>query len=90
MTTFTVVGEVVRTISTDIGVRAENAEELRAFWSANQIDTELWKAGDVPVIFIGRAADKAACAVGDRVQLTFETVDRSNGRGIQTVDFRML
>ena len=91
MAVFEVVGTVVSTVASDIGVRVENVEALLAFWEQNQIKTQLWRDSDkVPVISVGRKSDIDACSVGDRVRLTFETVDRANGRGIQTIAFQVL
>jgi hypothetical protein len=83
---------VIRAISTDLGVRVDNAAELRAFWDANRIDTKLgWFDSGAPVVSIGRNSDIAACQPGDRVSLTFRTEVRSNGkRGIRTIGFEVL
>jgi hypothetical protein len=89
MPEFTVYGEVIRAIGPDLGIRVENADELREFWTANDIDTQLtWFDNGEPVVSIGRKQDIALCSVGDRVSLTFTTVDRANGkRGVQTTGF---
>ena len=92
MPQFTVSGEVIRTIAQDLGVRVENAGELREFWRNSEIDTKPdWFDQDEPVISISRQEDIVACKPGDQVSLTFVTEDRSNGkRGIKTVNFEVL
>lgn len=92
MPSFTVFGDVIRTISGDLGVRVENVADLREFWSEHQIDTKFhWLDSGAPVVSIGRADDVAACHPGYRVSLTFGVVDRANGkRGIRTTDFVVL
>ena len=92
MPQFTVYGEVIRAIGQDLGVRVENADEVRDFWQSNRIDTKLdWFDGGSPVVSIGRREDIEVCQPGDRVSLTFVTEDRANGkRGIRTVDFEVL
>lgn len=91
MPNITVTGEVIHTIGQDLGVRVDNADELRAFWATNEIDTELnWFDSGAPVASIGRQQDIAVCAPGDSVSMTLETVDRENGRGTRTIGFRVL
>ena len=92
MTELTVHGEVIRAIGADVGLRIENADEIRTFWQVHQIDTKLnWIDNGAPVVSINRQCDIASCKTGDRASMTIATQDRSNGkRGIRTVDFRVL
>lgn len=89
MPQFTAHGEVIPTRGSDLGVRVENVEEIRAFWEEHKIDTDLdWFIPGTPVISIGRQQDIASCRIGDHVSITVEVQDRAGGkRGIRTVDF---
>jgi hypothetical protein len=85
----TVNGEVILTIGKDLGLRVEEIEEIRQFWTDQQIGTKLdWFGEEPPVISIGRKQDIARCRPGDRASLTFVVQDRKDGkRGIKTVAF---
>ena len=87
--TFTVRGSVIKTRGRDLGIRARNDAQLRAFWKANRIDTKLdWFGPGAPVISIGRSEDIERCKAGDEASLTFVVEDKSDGkRRIKTIDF---
>jgi hypothetical protein len=89
---FTVAGEVIPTIGQDLGIRAENEAELRAFWTEHRLPGNLgWFGPGAPVVSIGRKADRARCRPGDRARLTFVVKERADGtRGTRTVDFDVL
>jgi hypothetical protein len=85
----TVTGQVILTIGKDLGLRVEEIEEIRQFWTDQQIGTKLdWFGEGPPVISIGRKQDIARCRPGGRVRLTFVVEDRKDGkRGIRTIAF---
>jgi hypothetical protein len=85
---FTVRGEVISTIASDLGIRVENESELREFWRVQRVDTDLdWYGKGPPVVSLGRREDIAKCKPGDYVRLTFVVAERANGkRGIRTVN----
>jgi hypothetical protein len=87
----TVHGEVIRAIGQDLGLRVHDAEEIRAFWRAHQIDTKLdWFDSGTPVVSLGRKKDIESCKPGDWASLTFVVEDRANGkRGTRTIDFKI-
>jgi hypothetical protein len=88
---FTVHGELIRTVGSDLGLRVENEHELREFWRDHHIDTKLdWFGSGPPVISIGRKSDIEGCKPGDRASLTFIVERRAEGkRGIRTVAFKV-
>jgi hypothetical protein len=88
---FTANGTVIRAIGKDLGIRVRNEAEMREFWRANEVDTDLdWFGPGAPVCSIGRARDKENCRIGDEASLTFEVVDRAGGkRGTRTVEFEV-
>ena len=92
MDQLTVYGEVIATRGSDLGVRVENEQDLRAYWQAHEVDTDAdWFGPGAPVLSINRRRDVAACKIGDRVSLTVETTRRSNGKvGIDTMGFQVL
>jgi antitoxin component of MazEF toxin-antitoxin module len=85
----TVTGEVIPTLGKDLGLRVEEVDKIRQFWTAQQIDTKLdWFDDGPPVISIGRKHDIARCRPGDRASLTFAVEERKDGkRGIRTIGF---
>jgi len=85
----TVTGEVIPTIGKDLGIRVEDIEEIREFWTDQQIGTKLdWFGEGAPVVSIGRKQDIAKCRPGDRASLTFVVEERKDGkRGIRTIAF---
>jgi hypothetical protein len=80
---------VIRTLGRDLGIRARNEEELRAFWKAHRIDTKLdWFGPGAPVISIGRSRHIERSKAGDEASLTFVVEDKPDGkRRIKTIDF---
>ena len=88
---FTAHGTVIKTVGKDLGIRTRNEAELREFWRANEVNTDLdWFGPGAPVCSIGRARDIEKCRVGDEASLTFEVVDRTGGkRGTRTVNFEV-
>lgn len=65
-------GQVILTNGKDLGLRVEEIEEIRQFWTDQQIVTKLdWFGEGPPLISIGRKQDIARCRPGDRANLTF-------------------
>ena len=62
MDQLTVYGEVIATRGSDLGVRVENEQDLRAYWQAHEVDTDAdWFGPGAPVLSINRRRDVAAC-----------------------------
>jgi hypothetical protein len=89
---FTVFGVVVGTLGSNLGIRVENEKELREFWKAHKIDTNMEWAGKGPPVFtVGRRADIEMCKPDDEVKMTIKVDGRKNGtRGVRTIDFDVL
>ena len=88
----TVTGEIIPAIGRDLGLRVDQAEEMRQFWEAQKIGTKLdWFDSGAPVVTIGRKQDISRCKPGDRATITLIVEDRKDGnRGTRTVSFDIL
>lgn len=88
----TVTGEVIPAIGKDLGLRVEQAEEMRQFWADQGIGTKLdWFDNGPPVVSIGRKQDISRCKPGDRATITLVVEDRKDGkRGTRTIAFDIL
>jgi hypothetical protein len=72
------------------GLQADDADALREFWRAQNLDTQLLEEAGGPVISMGRQADQAACPVGGRARMTIEVTIRAGKRRVRTVAFELL
>lgn len=73
-------GKVIKAVGGDLGVRVENEAEIREFWRANQLDTNLdWFGPGSPVISIP-AKYASGCKIGDEAAITLETANWTGGR----------
>lgn len=85
MACFTVRGEVIPFIGSQRNIRAQNVEDLRAWWNAEQIDTDLdWERSEV-LVTVSVQEFVSRCDVGDTVDYTIEPWDRADGRRIRGV-----
>jgi len=72
-------------------VAVANIRELREFWTAENIVTQLdWAGTSPPLVTVGTRALVNRCEPGDEVEYVIETCDRTSGRGIRGLDLRVV
>lgn len=91
MAQFIVHGKVTSFGPKQRNVRAENEEDIRAFWAAENIDTRLDWAGVGPLLVSMSAQNLVSqCKPGDLVDYTIETWNRSDGKRIRGVAVQVI
>ena len=91
---FTARGPIERFGKGQWNVLVLNADEIRAFWAEQKIDTRLdWSGEGTPRATVSRKELVARCDAageGAKVEYVLEVQDRASGGGVRGVDLRVV
>jgi hypothetical protein len=91
MSRFVVKGTVRAMGEKQRNIAVENIRELREFWTAENIVTQLdWAGTSPPLVTVSARELVNQCERGDEVEYVIETCDRASGRGIRGLDLRVI